>query len=273
MAKYEDYAKKYAKKTDALEEQIEDAAKAEKVRAETPVENTFQMPERFKNKSAEEIARAYSELEKLNSRQSQDLGQMRSLVDQLIQQESGNPSQEQPSDEPVNFDSLYDDPEAAIQKVVAKHPAVKKLDDLERQLEEQRISASRNEFAEKHPDFQEIAQDAAFLNWVQESPTRLDLAKRADGWDLHAADALFTLYKAENKSARSSAREQRDRKLTEATLEASVASSDPAPRSFSRSEWLQQLTRAKQGDLQAQDYINKNSAAYRKALGSGNVRD
>ena len=274
MAKFEDYARKHAQtKTDDLDNEIDDALLEEDVREQKVLDNTFAVPERFKGKSAEDIAKAYEELEKLNSRQAQDLGSMRKLVDQLISSEADNQPEPTPSDEPVNFDSLYDDPESAISKVVARHPAVRKLNEIEQDWETQKRQTAQEQFASKHPDYQNLIQEPAFANWVQESSTRLDLLRRADQWDFSAADALFTLYKAETSARRSEASSKRNRTLNQATLEASVADESPAPRTFSRQEWLNQLTRSKQGDPAAEEYIRRNAAAYRKALGSGNVRD
>ena len=68
MAKYEDYVK-----NDIIEDELEDAIES----AHTRKDEGATIPERFVGKPVEEVARSYTELEKLYSRQAQDLGAMR----------------------------------------------------------------------------------------------------------------------------------------------------------------------------------------------------
>jgi hypothetical protein len=95
----------------------------------------------------------------------------------------------------------------------------------------------------------------------------------ADKGDLTAADALFSLYKAEKGLAAQSQAQQQADAVAQASLEGGYGAEPPAPDTYSRSEMLEQKIRAKQGDQAAERYVNSHAAAYRKALASGNVRD
>jgi hypothetical protein len=100
MAKYEDYAA-------GIESEIGDAQAASDQRARDAETGRY-IPERFKNKDLTDVIQSYEELEKLNSRQAQDLGSMRKTVDQLLdiqKQQASSPAQE-PS-KPVSVDDLY----------------------------------------------------------------------------------------------------------------------------------------------------------------------
>ena len=280
MANYEDYAKKYLSPQgkDGLEAEIEQAAEATQARKQHATENVeagFKIPERFQGKSAEDIARSYAELEKLNSRQAQDLGAMRALVDSL----AANPKPEPEAaveKKPITADDLYDNPEEAIRQAVSSHPALTRLEELEAMLAAQKTQAALQSFAEKHPDYQDLGSDQSFRNWVATDQTRMDLFEKANNpanTDFGAADALLSLYKAEQKLTHLSGEVDRQQKMSDGMLESSGAHEPPAPKTYSRTEWLRLMTRAKQGDLEAEHYIHSHSAKYRQALASGNVRD
>jgi hypothetical protein len=281
MAKYEEYAKKYGVgNEEGLEAEIGQAQEAQQARQTSAVENVeqgFQLPERFRGKSAEDIARSYAELEKLNSRQAQDLGAMRTLVDSL----STNPNPQAatvqepaPAAKPITVDDLYDNPDETIQRAVESHPALKRLEAIEAKLEADRVESAMASFTSKHPDHETIGADPAFQNWVAADATRADLFNRARAsMDVGAADALLSLYKAETGLSSVQGEVQRQAQLHDGMLETPGGTEPPAPATFSRQEWLRAMTRAKQGDLLAEEYIHQNSEAYRNALASGNVRD
>lgn len=277
MANYEDYAKKYLKQEEGLKEEITQAADAQVTReaaAPENVEQSFQTPDRFVGKSVEEVIQSYNALEQMNSRQAQDLGAMRTLVDSLATNPNPTATPE-PVQEPapITADDLYDKPAETLNKVVDAHPALARLDKIEAELNARNVEAAQVSFAEKHPDYEAIGTDPAFQNWVASDATRIDLYGRADSFDFGAADALLSLYKAENKITTISGEVQRQEQLNAGMLETSGSYEPPAPTTYSRTDWLNKMTRAKQGDLAAEDYINNHSKAYRAALGSGNVRD
>ena len=102
---------------------------------------------------------------------------------------------------------------------------------------------------------------------------REDLRQRAEQFDLTAADALFTLWETEQNTSVVSQDLDATNAVAAVGLESGTVQADLAPERFSRSEMLEYKIRAKQGDLAAERYVKAHGAAYRIALGAGQVRD
>jgi hypothetical protein len=273
MAKIEDYLPGGAldpnRGGDALDRNINDAKSQQAARQEQPRD-----PETGQYTASTPIdwETRYKELEKLNSRQAQTLGEQRKLIDEYIAGGSPTPqSQPEPQEsyQPITVDDLYEDPNAALQKAVDAHPAIKEARRLTEQYQKDARDREAEGFRQRHPDFQDIAQSPEFQNWVVEDPTRVSLYSRGNEYDFSAADALFRLYKAEKGIAQVRQQESIDR----AELVNSSGEMVQEPPRYSRMEYVEKLTRAKQGDLQAEDWVKRNAAGYRRALASGNVRD
>jgi hypothetical protein len=260
MAKFEDYLPGGKQDPNGgIEEEIVDAQQQQQARQENATRDV-NWEERYK------------ELEKLNSRQAQTLGEYRQTIDTFITNPTPVDTKPEPTEvlPTLSVDDFYEDPNAAVLKAVEAHPAIQEARALKDEVERNRRQAELNAFTERHGDYQEIGTTPEFQNWVVDNPTRMDLFQRGNNYDFNAADALFSLYKAE-------------RGLTQVTQEANIAqdelvssSGEMAPAVtpvYSRSEYIRTLTRSKQGDLEAEDWIRAHAPHYRKALASGNVRD
>jgi hypothetical protein len=260
MASYEEYAKKYLPQegNDELAGEIQEAQGQQEERVSTPDVNWESR---------------YKELEKLNSRQAQDLGNYRKLVDEYISNPTpeGDAVVEEPG--PITPDDLYDDPNSAINRAVEAHPAIQEAKAEKVRRETEAKAKEFTDFQQRHADFQDIAQSPEFANWVFENQTRTALAQNADRGDLTAADALFSLYKAEKGLTQVQNQHEQQRAIDNATLEGGYGAEPPAPETYSRSDMLEKKIRAKQGDLAAERYVNTHAKAYREALSQGNVRD
>ena len=254
MAKYEDYVKVQAS---GIEDEIKDSSEQQVARQEDATQTV-------------DWEKRYSELEKLNSRQAQTLGDYRKTIDEFI----SNPTQAEatPSEEPlspITVDDLYDDPNAAVLKAVESHPAIREARELKHSIEQDRRQSELDAFAKRHDDYQEIAVSPEFQNWVVENPTRTDLFNRGNQYDFSAADALFSLYKAEQGLSQvTNAQEIAQAELVSGTSE--IIAEEAV---YSRSEYINMLKRSKQGDLDAEDWVKTHVANYRTALQNGNVRD
>ena len=214
----------------------------------------------------------FLDLEKHNSRQAQDLGTYKKLVDEYIT----TPTPATPVVEesrPITVDELYDNPDEAVNRAVESHPAIQEARQIKENMERQLLADSMNEFQTKHPDYSTIGADPAFRNWVEEDTMRVELFQRGNSYDLSAADALFSLYKAENNVTQMKTETEQQQQIAAANLEdsSSVMVND-APK-YSRSEYVDTLMRARQGDLDAERWVQRNAAGYREALASGNVRN
>ena len=258
MAKYEDFlpgGKDYSgTEEDVIKEEIEDASAQQEDREESTPDSNWE--------------KRYKDLEVAYSRQGQTVGEYRKLIDDYVTTTPDNEATDSSEVSPITPDDIYENPAEAIDRAVDAHPAIRRVKELEKELQDNKVKTIRADFASKHPTYQDILRTPEFANWVHEEPMREELAQRADQFDMTAADALFSLYHM-NKSEP----QVNDALIDEVSLETSTSVEAPAPDKFSRSEMLAQKIRAKQGDPAARDYVRRTQVAYREALAIGNVRD
>jgi hypothetical protein len=162
----------------------------EAVDVKEPVE---ELPEKYRGKSAIEIARMHQEAEKLIGRQANEVHEVRSLADQLLKQQLDSKAKEaKPLEESLEED-FFADPASAVNRQVEKHPAV--LEARQAALEMKRMKTAQ-QLSAKHPDFATIASDTGFQDWVKSSAIRLNLFAKADAeYDFESADELLSTYK------------------------------------------------------------------------------
>jgi len=171
------------------EEVIADITQEEEV--ETPSEPEVELPNKFQGKSATEIASAYENLEKELGRKGQEIGELRKLTDSFLQQQISQPQSkpEEPTDNEVDF---FDDPEAAVRKIINSDPRFKEM---QQTTQQQQAAMTAQQLQQTHPDFQEVVQDSGFQEWVQGSKIRQQLYMNADSYDFDSANELLTNWK------------------------------------------------------------------------------
>ena len=149
------------------------------------------LPEKYRDKSLDEIVRMHQEAEKLIGKQAQEVGEVRKLADELIRQNLGSKQQQTKQDEPeIDF---FEDPKKAVQRTVDSHPDILAARQATLELKRTQI---QQKLAQEHPDFGDIAKDQDFANWVKSSPVRIELFKRADAeFDYDSANELLSTYK------------------------------------------------------------------------------
>lgn len=264
MAKYEDYVK------DEIDNEIEDASEAAAARADGTV-----IPERFQGKTVEEVAQSYIELEKLNSRQAQDLGALRRSVDELLALKSPTTSTgaEAKSKKPISVDDIYSNADETIRNVVREESA-ERIEKLERELYQTKTEKALAVFTDRYPTWQEDVKDPGMLNWIKDKPYRLRLAQRADAGDLDAADELFgTYYDTRKKVETEEKKRERKQKVQSAGLESAGAGVPATVESYSRSALMEKRIAAKRGDSSAERWLNAHADAIRQAYAEGRVND
>jgi len=166
------------------------AGQTETANVAEPVE---ELPEKYRGKSAIEIAKMHQEAEKLIGRQANEVHEVRSLADQLLKQQLDSKAKEaKPLEESLEED-FFADPASAVNRQVEKHPAV--LEARQAALEMKRMKTAQ-QLSSKHPDFATIASDSGFQDWVKSSAIRLNLFAKADAeFDFESADELLSTYK------------------------------------------------------------------------------
>lgn len=257
MAKIEDYLPGGEKHAGGIDDEINQAGSQQQARIDATPEVDWED--------------RYKELEKLNSRQAQDLGTYRKMVDEYIVTPTSAPVVEE--SRPITVDDLYDNPDEAVHRAVESHPAIQEARKIKETLERQQLESSMHEFQARHPDYSSIGADPAFRNWVEEDSMRQELYTRGNSYDLSAADALFSLYKAENNITQMTSEAEQATRIAAVNLEDSSSVMVNEQPKYSRSEYVDTLMRARQGDLEADRWVKRNAAGYRIALTSGNVRD
>lgn len=160
---------------------------------EVKQEPTEELPEKYRGKSAIEIAKMHQEAEKLIGRQANEVHEVRSLADQLLKQQLEARTKETAPIEESLEEDFFVDPKQAVNRQVEKHPAV--IEARQAALEMKKMKTAQ-QLSAKHPDFTTIAQDTGFQDWVKSSKIRLNLFAKADAeFDFDAADELLSTYK------------------------------------------------------------------------------
>jgi hypothetical protein len=157
-----------------------------------------EIPEKYKGKSAAEIAKMHSELEHRLGAQGSELGELRRTLDLAIQAslvgKQATQTPEAPTTETSDDSEYFTNPRKAVEKAVEQHPLVKELREKSAQTQQERNKAM---FLQKHPDAAEIAKDPEFHEYIKASKVRQALFVAADkGYDVDAADELFSTFKA-----------------------------------------------------------------------------
>ncbi len=190
------------------------------------------IPEKYQNKSAEELVQMHQEAEKLLGRQSSEVGELRKVVDTYIQTQL-TPEQEAPPEvEEIDF---FTDPDKAVDRAIQNHPKIREAEAVTNQY---RQSNAMAQLKGKHPDMEAILQDNKFAEWIQASKVRTRLFVDADQkYDHEAADELFSLWKERQNVVQQTAKvEQQARKQAVKAARTGNArgSSESAPKKIYR---------------------------------------
>ena len=155
------------------------------------IEQKAELPEKYRDKSLDEIVKMHQEAEKLIGKQAQEVGEVRKLADELIKQNLGSRQQQTRQEEPeVDF---FENPQKAVQRTVDNHPDILAARQVTLEMKRAQI---QQRLAQEHPDFGDIARDQDFANWVKSSPVRIKIFEQADsGYDFDSANELLSTYK------------------------------------------------------------------------------
>jgi hypothetical protein len=158
---------------------------------EQKISQKNELPEKYREKSLDEIVKMHQEAEKLIGKQAQEVGEVRKLADELIKQNLGSRQQQTRQEEPeVDF---FENPQKAVQRTVDNHPDILAARQVTLEMKRSQI---QQRLAQEHPDFGDIAKDQDFANWVKSSPIRIKIFEQADsGYDYDSANELLSTYK------------------------------------------------------------------------------
>tara|TARA_R110000796_G_scaffold95079_2_gene200102 strand:+ start:431 stop:1243 length:813 start_codon:yes stop_codon:yes gene_type:complete len=148
------------------------------------------IPEKYKDKSLEDVVRMHQEAEKLLGRQSSEVGDLRKSVDELLKAKVNEEAVSTKEEEPeLDF---YDNPGEAVSRAVENSNAVKQMQEFLAKQQQQEVLG---QIASKHPDYEAVIKDQNFIDWIKNSNVRTELLQRADNYDFNAADELLSNWK------------------------------------------------------------------------------
>jgi hypothetical protein len=149
-----------------------------------------ELPDKYREKTLEEVVRMHQEAEKLIGKQAQEVGEVRKLADELIKQNLSSKQQQVETEPEVDF---FENPQKAVQATIDKHPDVLAARQAGLDFKKMQIQQKLNA---EHPDYAQVVNDTGFQDWVKSSPIRLGLYAKADGeFDYDSANELLSTYK------------------------------------------------------------------------------
>ena len=150
------------------------------------------VPEKYQNKSLQEVVQMHQEAEKLLGKQSSEVGELRKVVDDHIQTQLAQ--QQAPVEQQEEDDTdFFVDPKTAVSRAIENHPSIRQAQEATQNYKKQTALA---QLQSKHPDMNDIVKDAKFAEWIKGSKIRTQLFVQADqAFDYDAADELFSLWK------------------------------------------------------------------------------
>jgi len=180
----------------------EPAKEEEQVEAQTPEEQTAVevkpesvLPDKYKGKTVEELAKMHQEAEKLIGKHAQEVGEHRKFFDDMMKRELLQKKAQQPTEEDEDpNDKFFKSPTEAMDEYLSKHPALKQAEEQAFVMKAQNV---QQQLQQQFPDYLEVIQTSEFKNWINSSPIRQKLYLEADGnYDMNAAIELLTTWNA-----------------------------------------------------------------------------
>lgn len=195
-----------------------------------------ELPEKYKGKSAKEIALMHQEAEKLIGKQGSEVGELRKVVDDFIKTQSLKDAKKEPEFED-NSDDYFVDPKQAVKRAIDNHPAVKEAQEASLAMKREQVL---NKIGSKHPDFMNTVSDQSFQDWVASSRIRTEMFARAETqFDFDAADELLTTWqerKGAAKQVAETAKIDRDNQLKAASVNTQGSSEGAAKKKYRRTD-------------------------------------
>lgn len=166
------------------------------------------LPEKYRDKEVKDIVAMHQNAEKLLGKQSQEVGELRRVVDDFIQSQTvAKQEQAQAVEDDLDDLDFFENPKEAVRKLLDNHPSVQQSKQMAVELAKQETMAK---LKSNHPDFTSIVNDPAFGEWVSKSKVRTKLLQQADKqFDYDSADELFSLWKERQGMVKSTVKQER----------------------------------------------------------------
>jgi len=209
------------------------------------------LPEKYRGKSAAEIARMHMEAEKEKSRLANEVGQFRTVADDLLglQRElREDKTRQQAKKEPITSDELFANPDDALERAVSANPTVSET---RAEVAALRRQVAQTRFEKDYPDYHKDINDPAFGDWVKSNKIRAALGISANNGDYDAASNLWSLWAERNQDLEeieTKKKEIRRKQERAGVLEGSTVSGGDTEKTYSRADMMALHQRAMAGD-------------------------
>ena len=146
------------------------------------------LPEKYRGKTAKEIAEMHQQAEKLIGKQGSEVGELRRVVDDFIATQTSKASQT--TETPVTTEEFYDNPAESVDKRINSHPAIQEA---QKAAKDMKRTATLTRLNAEYPDLETTVQDPDFAEWIKSSRVRSELYNRAEvEFDYDAAKELLS---------------------------------------------------------------------------------
>ncbi len=153
-----------------------------------------EIPEKFRGKSAAEMAKAYTELERRMSDQGNELSNLRSTLDAMALNTS---KASEPEPEPITEADFFSDPTNTVNRAIESHPALRQAQEMAQKMAYAQGLAT---LQQRHPDLKEVMGSPKFVEWIKSSSVRTARFQKADQMgDVEEADDLISTFKQLNQ--------------------------------------------------------------------------
>ena len=153
-----------------------------------------EIPEKFRGKSAAEMAKAYTELERRMSDQGNELSNLRSTLDAMAFNQS---QASEPEQAPITEADFFSDPTNTVNRAIESHPALRQAQEMAQKMAYAQGLAT---LQQRHPDLKEVMSNPKFVEWIKSSSVRSNRFQRADQMgDVEEADDLISTFKQLNR--------------------------------------------------------------------------
>lgn len=217
------------------------------------LEESFEVPDKYKGKTVAEIAKMHMDAEAKASRLGNEVGTLRQMADELLGLKQAKQMATQTEQrKPITTDEILENPDEALERAIEDHPDVHKTKE---EIQRLRAEISLTKFEREHPSYQDDLQNPEFVEWVKSNKVRVALGVAANGGDYEAANSLWSLWDERNSELKESkAKEKELRKKQEklGTLESGGTTGLETDRVYSRQDFIDVQIKAASGDPSAQ---------------------
>jgi len=228
----------------------DDLAEFEAEASGQPVQKSEKIPAKYAGKSVEDMIQMHQNLEKLNGRQGQELGQMRRMADEILQLKKATTQTKEEVRQPVTVESLLNDPEKALRSAVDSSDLVRRTQAAEDRVARLESKITQESFVSKFPSFADDMQDPEFTAFVQANPARQVLGTAAAKDDYNAAAALWAMWEERKELIGTSKDESKPKAKVkvQSTVRPSAKTVDVASRNWSRAKLMELRFKVADGD-------------------------